>query len=137
MPSSPHQAAPAIVEGAAGSLVDEGGPALLYAFTIPDGITADLDFTCPNYTSRLVEFYAVKTGATAAASAGNAVQAQTGASVAISDALAMDVADEVLIRATTLDTDNDNFAAGATFRIERTKVGQDASCICYGRFVRV
>lgn len=130
MPGEARQASQRMAQAAAGAIPAPSIVAV-FALTVPDAATANLDWTgLAGLAFRVLDFWAVKTGATAAASA-NTVQLQTAGGVAVSDALNMQVADTVLVRAAVIDDANHAFAAGAGIRVRSVKAGENAACICY------
>lgn len=131
-----HQAALLAVPSAPGTLKNKGAQPLVFALEIADGVTGDLDFTLPAFGLRLIDLYAVKTAGTAAASA-NTIQAQTGAGTPVTNALNMQVADQVLVRATTIDDAQHTFGPSGTLRIRRVKAGENAACVVYATCLRV
>jgi len=124
----------ALVEAAPGAL-NQGSTPVVFALTIGDGATTNMDWTLPNFAIRIVDGWAVKTAATAAASA-NTLQLRTGAGVPASDQLNMQVADTTLVRVGQIDDANHAFAAGATLRVRRVKAGENAAAIFYVQALR-
>jgi len=131
MPSLLHQSSAHLVQTAGGNPLPAPGTVGVFALTVPDGVTGDLDWVgLKGLTFRILDFWSIKTNATAAASA-NTLQLQTAGGVAISDALNMQVADQAVVRAAAIDDANHTIAAENAVRVRRVKAGQDASAICY------
>lgn len=134
MSSALHQGSARIVQTAPANPLPAPGTIGVMALTVADDVTADLDWTSIKGRSfRILHVWAVKTGGTAAASA-NTVQVQTLAGVPISNALNMQVADQVVVHATAIDDASHVIADAIGLRVRRTKAGQDASCIVYIAF---
>ena len=137
MPLKDLQVTPVHIAKPSGlSLSGSGSQPIIFALTVLDDVTANLDWTLPPFPMQLVDMHAVKTVATAAASA-NTVQAQTVAAAPVTDALNMQVAVGVLVRLATIDDATQGFTPSAVLRIRRFKAGQDASCIVYVKMLRL
>ena len=114
----------------------DGANPIIFALTIPDAATANYDWTLPNYGLRLVDVWAVKTGAGAGASA-NTLQVQTaGGAANVTGAISMQVADTRLARVGVIDDANHVFAAAATIRVRSVKAGENSAAIVYLKCVR-
>lgn len=114
---------------AAGIVADQGAGAILgsniaiplrLSLTIPDGATANVDFTGLPFKCRVREVRLVKTAGNGGAS--DTIRVANGAtSNWITNALDINVVDQTVVRATTLDDAFYDLAAGATIRVARTK----------------
>jgi len=85
---------------------------------VPDAATGNIDIVIDK-AMRVVDVKVVKTGGAGGASDTIQVLESTNA---ISDALDINVADQVIVRASTIDDANWDIAAAGTLRITRTKV---------------
>ncbi|RJQ04826.1 MAG: DUF2190 family protein [Bacillota bacterium] len=110
-----------------------GGIPVLHRIDIADAATGDVD-TVLTHKTRVLDVWAVKTGA--AGGAANTVQAKNGAN-AITNALDINVNDQTVVRAGTIDDAQHEIAAGGTLKITRTKAGGNAACTVYVLGVRV
>lgn len=111
-----------------------GSLALHHRFVIPAGATGDVNFTLTHKT-RILDVWLVKT--TAAGGGAGTVQAKNGAN-AITNAMSIDVADQSIVRATSIDDAQHEVAAGGTLRFTRTRTAStDESCIANVLAVRV
>lgn len=135
---SDHSHAVTALDGrSAGNVANDnliGGVPVLHKFVIPAGITGDVDFVLTHKTE-LVDVTLKKT--VAAGGGAGTIQLQTGAAVAISNAMSIDVADQTVIRAGTLDDATHEIAAGGTLRFRRTRTAStDESCLAYVQGIR-
>lgn len=115
--------------------VDTGGgiPVLIYV-DVPDGATGDIDVTLA-HKLRVLDVLVQKK--VAAGGASDTIQLKNGSN-AISDALDINVADNVMVRAATLDDAQADIASGGTLRVTRTKVSAaDVACLVTILGVRV
>ena len=110
-----------------------GGIPVVHRIAIADAATGDVDVVLTHKTL-IIDVHAVKTGALGGAA--NTVQVKNGAT-AITDALDLNVADEVVVRAGTISDASHEIAAAGTLRITRTKAGGNAACIVYVTGLRV
>lgn len=110
-----------------------GGVPVLHRIDIPDAATGDVDVVLTHKT-RVVEAWAVKTGG--AGGAANTVQVKNGAT-AITDAMSINIADTLIVRAASIDDAQHEIAAAGTLRVTRTKAGGNAACIVYVLGLRV
>jgi hypothetical protein len=92
---------------------------------VPDAATGDVDVVVER-AFEVTEVVVQKRGGAGAAS--NTITVKKGAT-AISDALDMNVADKVLVRASTIDDAQSTLAAGDTLRVSRAKSGGNAQCL--------
>jgi hypothetical protein len=92
---------------------------------VPDAATGDVDVVVER-AFEVTEVVVQKRGGAGAAS--NTITVKKGAT-AISDALDMNVADKVLVRASTIDDAQSTLAAGDTLRGSRAKSGGNAQCL--------
>jgi len=115
-----------------------GGIQLLHIIPVANGATGNIDYVL-THTERIVNAWLVKTNASSGAFA-SSVALQTGAGVAITDAMALNaVADTTIVRATTIDDATHRIAAGGTLRVRRVQAdpAADVTCILYVQAARV
>lgn len=125
----------AVADKAAGALAGaDFGPRLELLLTIPAGATADVDFTALPFKVRVVDVTARKV--TTSADAGDTGQLQTGAGAAITNSMALNVAADALVRATSIAAANHEIAAAGTIRWRRTQ-STNAACVVRVSCVRV
>lgn len=119
----------------AGALADtDFGHEVIIALDIPAGTTGDVDFTSTPYKMRIVDAWLVKTAA--AGGGAGTVQVKNTAD-AITNAMSIDVADQSITRASTIDDAFHTIASGGTIRVTRTRTASsDESCIVYLRAIR-
>lgn len=111
-----------------------GGIPVMHVVTVPAGATGDVDVTLTHKT-RVVDAWLVKT--TAAGGGAGTIQVKNGAS-AITDAMSIDINDQAVARAATIDDAQHEIAAAGTLRITRTRTAStDESCIVYVQGLRV
>jgi hypothetical protein len=110
-----------VADQAAGAIsaLNVGIPVRL-SLTIPDGATANIDFTGLPYKCRVREVRLMK--AAGAGGAADTIRVANGAGTNwITNALDINVADQTVVRATTIDDAFYDIGAGATIRVARTK----------------
>jgi hypothetical protein len=95
----------------------QGGPLWVHRVDVPAGTTGNID-TVVSHKIRVVDVSLVKT--TGAGGGAGTIQVLNGAA-AISDAMSINVADQTVVRAATIDDANWEIAAGGTLRITRTR----------------
>lgn len=101
------------------ALANIGIPVRL-SLVIPDGATANVDFTGLPFKCRVREVRLVKTAGNGGVS--DTIRVANGATLNyITNALDINVVDQTVVRATTLDDAYIDLAAGATIRVIRTK----------------
>lgn len=111
-----------------------GGVPVLHRIDVPAGVTGDVD-TVLTHKTRICEAWLVKTAA--AGGGAGTVQLKNGAN-AITDAMDINITDQAITRATTIDDAQHEIAAAGTLRITRTRTGStDESCTVYVLAVRV
>lgn len=110
-----------------------GGLPVLHRVDVADAATGDVDVVL-TYRTRVIDAWAVKTEG--AGGAANSVQVKNGAN-AITNNLSININDQAVARATTVDDAQHEIAAGGTLRVTRTKVGGNAACIVYVLGLRV
>lgn len=111
-----------------------GGIPVLHRINVPAGVTGDVD-TVLTYKTRVVDVWLVKT--TAAGGGAGTIQVKNGAT-AITDAISININDNAMARAATIDDAQHEIAAAGTLRITRTRTAStDESCIVYVLAVRV
>lgn len=110
-----------------------GGVPVLHRIDIADAATGDVDVVLTHKT-RVVEVWAVKTAAAGAAA--NTVQVKSTAAV-ITDAMSINIADTLIVRAASIDDANHEIAAAGILRVSRVKAGGNAACIVYVLGIRV
>lgn len=131
MPSQLAQSSPALVQTASGNPLPAPTSDGVFALTVPDGVTGDLDWTSTTGRAfRVLRVWAQKTDGTAAASA-NTLQLQRSDGTPISDALNMQVAANTIVKAASIDPAQQDLASNQGLRVRRVKVGQDAAAVVY------
>jgi hypothetical protein len=104
------------------------GLPVLHRIDVPAGATGNVD-TVLTYKTRVVEVWLVKK--TAAGGGAGTIQVKNGAS-AITDLMSINVADQTVVRCTTIDDASHEIAQGGTLRITRTRTASaDESCVVY------
>jgi len=115
---------------------DETGVAnvpILHVYTFGDAVTNSVDHVS-EHKVRVIDVVVVKTAG--AGAGGNTIQVKNGAS-AISNALDMNVADQLVVRAGTLDDATYVLAVGDALRVTNTKAGGNSACVVYVYCIRV
>lgn len=111
-----------------------GGIPVLHRIDVPAGVTGNVDTTLTHKT-RVVDAWLVKTAA--AGGGAGTIQVKNGAS-AITDAMSIDVNDQAIARAASIDDAQAEIAAGGTLRITRTRTAStNEACTVYVLGVRV
>lgn len=110
-----------------------GGVPVVHRIDVPDGATGDIDVVLTHKT-RVIDAHVVKTVANGGAV--NTVQVKNGANP-ITDAMSININDQAIARAASIDDAQHEIAAGGTLRVTRTKAGGNAACIVYVRGIRV
>ena len=95
---------------------------------VPAGATGDVDFTGAPFAFRVVDVYARKV--TTSADAGDTGALQTGAGVAITDTLALNVSADAIVRAASIAAAAHEIAAAGTLRWRRTQSTNAACKVC-------
>lgn len=111
-----------------------GGIPVVHRIAVADGVTADVDVVLTHKTL-VTDVHLVKT-----AGAGGATDTITvkNAANAITNALDINVADKVVVRAGTIDDAQHEIAAGGTLRVTRTKnSANNVACVVYVTGLRV
>ena len=114
-----------------GNLV--GGIPVLHRIEIADHATQDIDYLLTQKT-RIIDAWTVKVAA--AGGGANTIQLKNGPD-AITDAMSINVNDQVITRAASIDDAKHEIAAGGTLRIVQTKAAGNAACILYVLGIRV
>lgn len=127
--SNPVTSVGSLVGSSAGIVADQAAGTILgsniaiplrLSLTIADGATANIDFTGLPYKVRVREVRVVKTSGAGGAS--DTIRVANGATTNwITDAMSINVADQTVVRAGTIDDAFYDLAAGATIRVVRTK----------------
>ena len=111
-----------------------GGLLVTHILPVPAGATGNVDVTLTHKTL-ILDAWLVKEAA--AGGGAGTVQLKNGSN-AITDAMSIDVADQSVVRAATLDDANRIIAAGGTLRAARTRTAStDETCSLYVVGVRV
>ena len=111
-----------------------GGLMVLHRVDVADGATADVDVTLTHKT-RVLDVWLVKTAAAGGAS--DTITVKNGAT-AITDAMDINVADKIIVRAGTIDDAQHEIAAAGTLRVTRTKSSaNNVACTVYVLGLRV
>lgn len=111
-----------------------GGIPVVHRIDIADGATADVD-TVLTHKTRIIDVHLVKTAGAGGAS--DTIQVKNGAN-AVTDAMDINVADQVVVRAGTIDDAQHEIAAAGTLRITRTKASaNNVACTVYVVGIRV
>lgn len=111
----------------------EGAIPVTYLVAIADAASGDVDLAVP-VAIRVTDVKATKTAGAGAAS--NTITVKN-ATTAITDAMDMNVADKVIVRAATLDDAAWSLAAGGTLRVSWAKSGGNSAASVEIRAVRV
>lgn len=109
------------------------GVPVLYRLDIADAATANYDLTT-TFKVRVIDAWTVKTAN--AGGAANTVQVLSTAA-SITDAMSINVNDEAITRAATINDANAEIASGGKLRVTVTKAGGNAACIVYVSCVKV
>ena len=134
-------AAGAAAEGIYGTLVRFvadanviGGIPVLHRVAVADGVTADVDVVLTHKTL-VTDVWLVKTAG--AGGANDTIQVKSTGN-AITNAMDINVADQTVVRAGTIDDARHEIAAGGILRVTRTKVAAaNVACVVYVLGVRV
>jgi hypothetical protein len=111
-----------------------GGIPVLHRIPVPAGVTGNVDVTL-THKERVVDAWLVKSNA--AGGGAGTIQVKN-AAAAISDAMSINVADQTVVRAATIDDAAHEIAAAGTLRIARTRsASTDETCIVYVLCVRI
>lgn len=101
-----------------GAILPSPAGSFVLPLTVPDGVTADIDFPgLAGFKFRITDVEVVK--AAGAGGVGDTIQVQTATGTAITNAMSVNVADTTIVKATTIDDANHEIAAGAGIRIRR------------------
>lgn len=103
------------------------GLPIIIPVAIPDAATGDVDVVIDK-KMRVTEIRAVKTAGNGAS--GNTLTVKNGSN-AISDALNMNVNDQIVVRAGSINDAYHEIAAGGTLKVSRAKSGGNAAAIVY------
>lgn len=121
----------------AGTVADAntvGAPDYIHRVDIPAGTTGNVD-TVLAHKSRVIDAWFVKRNA--AGGGAGTLQLFNGAD-AITDAMSLNVADQTIVRAATLNDAFHEIAAGGTLRWTRTRTAStDETSVAYARVLRV
>lgn len=110
------------------------GLMLVYSIAVPAGATGDVDVTV-THKVRVTDIWLVKRNA--AGGGIGTIQVKNSAS-AISDAMSINVADNVVVACATIDDATRDVPAGGTLRVTRTRtLSTDETCDVYVQVVRV
>ncbi len=105
---------------------NRGGVKIVKEVVIPAGVTGDVVANLED-GMEITDIHLLKT--VAAGGGAGTIQAKNGAN-AITDAMDIDVADETIVRAATLDDAGRTFRKGQNITFTRTRTGStDESCI--------
>ena len=111
-----------------------GGLDFVHRVDVPDGATGTIDTTLTHKT-RVIDAWLVKTGG--AGGAGDTITVNNGAT-AITNAMSINVADQTVVRAGTVDDAAWDIAAAGTLRIVRTKASAaSVACTVFVKGIRV
>lgn len=111
-----------------------GGIPVVHIVDVPAGTDGDVDVVLTHKT-RVTDVMLVKT--TGAGGGAGDIQVKNGSS-AITDAMSINIADNVIARATTIDDSTADIAAGGTLRVTRNRTAStNEACTVYVRGVRV
>ena len=111
-----------------------GGIPVLHRIDVAAGATGNVDVTL-TYKTRVTDVHLVKRSA--AGGGAGTIQVFNGAN-AITNAMSIDVADQIIVRPTTLDDAYWEIAAAGTLRVTRTRTAStDETCTVFVRGVRV
>lgn len=111
-----------------------GGIPVMHRVAVADGATGDVDVTLTHKTL-VTDVWLVKTAGAGGAS--DTITVKNG-STAITDAMSINVADKVVVRAGTIDDAAHEIAAAGTLRVTRTKASaNNVACVVYVLGLRV
>lgn len=111
-----------------------GALPVLHRIDVPAGATGDVDVVLTHKT-RVIDAWLVKRSA--AGGGAGTIQLKNGSS-AITDAMSIDVADQTVVHAGTIDDAQHEIAAAGTLKITRTRsASTDETCTVYVLGVRV
>lgn len=111
-----------------------GSIPVLHRIPIPAGTTGDVD-TVLTHKTRITNVWLVKTAA--AGGGAGTIQVKNGSS-AVTDAMSINVNDQIIVRAASIDDAQHEIAAGGTLKITRTRTASTSeACIVYVLGVRV
>ena len=119
-----------VADQAAGAIAPANiGIPVRLSLVIPAGTTGNVDFTGLPFKVRVRSVYGIKTAA-AGGGAGTVRIANGATTNWITDAISIDVADQTVLSATTLDDAYIDLAAGATIRVARTRTAStNEACV--------
>jgi hypothetical protein len=111
-----------------------GGIPVVHRIAVADGVTGDVDVVLTHKTL-VTDVHVVKTAG--AGGAGDTITVKN-AATAITNALDINIADKVVVRAGTIDDAQHEIAAGGTLKVTRTKgSGANVACVVYVTGLRV
>lgn len=111
-----------------------GGIPVLHRIAVPTGTTGDVDVTLTHAT-RVIDVWLVKTAA--AGGGAGTIQVKNAAN-AITDAMSIDVVDQTVVRAGTIDDARHEISAGGTLRVSRTRTASTSeACVVYVLGIRI
>lgn len=119
-----------VADQAAGAILSGNiGIPVRLSLAIPAGTTGNVDFTGLPYKVRVRRVFGIKT--TGAGGGAGTVRIANGATTNwITDAISIDVADQTVINAATIDDAFYDLAAGATIRVVRTRTAStNEACV--------
>lgn len=124
------QSSPAFAVAAPGGALPSPTLITRIALSIPDMASGNVDFTGrTGQRLAILDFNVLKTSALGGAV--NTIQLQKSDGTPITDALSINVADQTLVRAATLDDATYQQAAGAGLRVAVVKAGGNTECTAY------
>lgn len=111
-----------------------GGIPVIHRVAVADGATGDVDVTLTHKTM-VTDIWLMKTAGAGGAS--DTITVKNG-STAITNAMDINVADKVMVRAGTIDDAQGTISAGGTLRVTRTKASaNNVACVVFVLGVRV
>jgi hypothetical protein len=111
-----------------------GSVPVIHRIAVPAGTTGDVDVTLTHKTL-VIDAWLYKT--TAAGGGAGTITVKNAAN-AITDAMSININDQAIARATTINDANNEIAAGGTLRITRTRTAStDETCVVFVKGLRV
>jgi len=111
-----------------------GGIPIVHRLSIPDMATGNVDYVLV-HAMRIMSVQVYKRGAAGAGA--NTVQLQTGAGVAITDAMVINIADNVGVGPATIDDATHEIADGGILRVAIVRIAGNSQCDVYVSGLRV
>ena len=111
-----------------------GGIPVVHRFSIADQATGDVDYVLV-HALRIMNVTVIKRAAAGAGA--NTIQIQTGAGAAITDAMVINIADNAVVGAATIDDATHEIADGGVLRVHVVRAAGTSGCDVYVSGLRV